>query len=140
MPLSVYLTWLGMLARKLLLPHQTLFSHALLPVFDPISTVLREEDDPPRNPTPEPAGTDASKTMTAPGGTLSSAALDKMVDPPRPKKKTKMSEADKSIMIPENPSGPPLDDVSSLLHPLFDESDALFFDLFSFFAFVSRSQ
>ena len=55
-----------------------------------------------------------------------------MVDPPRPKKKTKTSEADKSIMIPENPSGPPLDDVSSLLHPLFDESDALFFDLFSF--------
>ena len=63
--------------------------------------------------------------MTVPGDTMNLAELEKAESPPRPKKNMKTSDAGKSIMIPENPSGPPLDDVSSLC-PLLDESDALF--------------
>ena len=37
---------------------------------------------------------------------------------PVPKKKLKKSNADKGIIISDNPSGPPLDDVSFLRLPL----------------------
>jgi len=95
----------------LLFPGQICF-RIPLPVFNPLDCSCREEDEPPRDPTPEPAATDASKTVTAPVGTLSLAELDRMETPPRPKKKSKTDDAGQDIVIPERPSGPPLDDVS----------------------------
>ena len=84
------------------------------------------------------ANTGASKTLTASDAVKDSApAIDTGKETTVPKKKAKKSNADKGVVIiSDNPSGPPFDDVSSLLRVLFNMIAITFLEYIEFMYFL----